>query len=100
MKSARNKTIDFSLEIGEEYLNKCVKDCDLKNGQVCVTVLGDFYTAIKGVKDNSIDLLIVDPPYNLTKNFHGKVFKEQDYSEYADYTAKWITEVKSKLKKT
>ena len=98
MKSIRNKTIDFSLEIGEEYLNKCVKDSDLKNEQVCVTVLGDFFTAIKGVKDNSIDLLIVDPPYNLTKNFHGKVFKEQDYSEYADYTEKWIAEVKPKLK--
>ncbi len=100
MKSERNKTIDFSLEMGEEYLNKCVKDKDLKNGQVCVTVLGDFYTAVKGVEDNSIDLLIVDPPYNLTKNFHGKVFKEQDYNEYANYTEKWITAVKPKLKKT
>ena len=100
MKSVRNKTIDFPLEQAEKYLANCINADSLKKDDTCVTVNGDFYLAIKGVKDNSIDLLIVDPPYNLTKNFHGEVFKEQDYNKYAEYTEGWINAVKPKLKST
>ena len=46
MKSNRNKTIDFSLEENNKYLNRCVKDTDLKKGQTGVTVCGDFFVAI------------------------------------------------------
>ncbi len=98
MKSERNKTIDFPLEEARKYLDRCVSANDIKEGDVCVTVLGDFYTAIKGVKDKSIDLLVVDPPYNLTKNFHGKMFKETTSENYSEYTDEWIKAVKPKLK--
>ena len=98
MKSIRNKTIDFSLEDSKEYLERCVRAENLNKEQNCVTVLGDFFTAINNIKDNSIDLLIVDPPYNLTKNFHGEVFKERNYNQYYEYTERWIEAVKPKLK--
>ena len=60
----------------------------------------DFFDAINKVKDNSVDLLIVDPPYDLTKNFHGGVFKKIGDKAYAEYTEKWIAVVRSKLKET
>lgn len=100
MKSLRNKTIDFSLEEGEKYLKNCVKASELKNGQVNLTVLGDTFTALKGVSDESVDLLIVDPPYNLDKSFHGNTFKKSGFDIYAKYTEKWIDAVIPKLKKT
>lgn len=100
MKSERNKTIDFSIEQSKKYLDRCVSADNLKKGQTSLTILGDFYKAISNIEDNSVDLLIVDPPYNLTKNFHGEVFREQNYNEYAEYTKKWIEAVKPKLKKT
>lgn len=100
MKSERNKTIDFPLEDASEYLKKCVRAEDLKEGDKNVTVVGDFFTAIKGVKDKSVDLLIVDPPYNLTKNFHGETFRERSGNDYSAYTEKWIEAVKPKLKDT
>ncbi len=100
MKSQRNKTIDFSLDEGKEYLFNCVDP--EKEGVIpenC-TVLGDAYLALSKIKDGTIDLLIVDPPYNLDKNFHGNGFKKRGFEDYSVYTEKWIDAVKPKLKKT
>ena len=99
MKSERNKTIDFSLEESKEYLDKIVpvkNYCGDSNKIVC----GDFFEAVKKIKDNSVDLLIVDPPYDLTKNFHGSVFKRMGNVAYSEYTRKWIDEIRPKLKNT
>ncbi len=99
MKSVRNKTIDFSEEKAQEYINKCVKDVDFSN-QINVTVLGDAFMALKNMPNKSVDLLIVDPPYNLDKNFHGNKFKKTDDENYSSYTEKWVLAVKEKLKDT
>lgn len=99
MKSLRNKTIDFDLEEGKEYLQNCITALDYNGEQNC-TVVGDSFEALKKIKDNSIDLLIVDPPYNLDKNFHGNDFKKRGLDEYAFYTEQWILAVKQKLKDT
>ncbi len=100
MKSERNKTIDFPIEKAEKYLQRVQCAETVSELPENSTVLGDFYTAIKKVKDNSVDLLIVDPPYNLDKNFHGSRFKKSNDETYADYTERWITAVKPKLKNT
>ena len=100
MKAKRNKTIDFQIEDAPEYLSRCVKAKDLKKGQTCVTVVGDFFEAIVNVLDKSVDLLIVDPPYNLTKDFHGNEFRESNTEEYISYLESWIEKVKPKLKDT
>ena len=99
MKSARNKTIDFSVEDGKEYLDKCYK-AENYNGENDGVVLGDVFSALERVKDNSVDLLIVDPPYNLFKNFGGNSFKKQNSEKYAEYTNEWIDAVIPKLKLT
>jgi site-specific DNA-methyltransferase (adenine-specific) len=98
MKSIRNKTIDFNIEDGENYLKNCVEVEKVDVIDTNCTVIGDAYAALKKIKDKSIDLLIVDPPYNLDKNFHGNGFKKLKNDAYAEYTEKWIKEVKPKLK--
>lgn len=100
MKSERNKTIDFSLEEGKEFLDNCIDVNKVKEIPECVTVLGDAYLALEKIKDKSVDLLIVDPPYNLDKDFHGNVFSKRRDADYAIYTEKWIKAVKNKLKDT
>ena len=99
MKSERNKTIDFDLSEGEKYLKKATPE-SLYDGGLNQVVCGDFFEAIKKVQDESVDLLIVDPPYDLNKNFHGEVFKRLGDEAYAEYTEKWIRAVKPKLKST
>ena len=64
------------------------------------TVLGDAFASLKKIADKSVDLLIVDPPYNLDKNFHGNGFKKCNAQKYKEYTDEWINAVKPKLKDT
>lgn len=100
MKSTRNKTIDFSLEEGQEYL-KNVLTADKINGiPINKTVLGDTFAVLKKLPNKCVDLLIVDPPYNLFKDFHGNGFKKTDDESYAEYTKLWIEAVYPKLKDT
>ena len=71
MKSTRNKTIDISLEDGKEYLDLCLKingDITLKE-VLDKIIIGDTFTVMDFLPKNSVDLLIVDPPYNLSKNY-------------------------------
>ena len=100
MKSARNKTIDFSLKDGKEYLDNCIIEKDVLHLPINSTVIGDSFSAMNKLADDSIDLLIVDPPYNLDKNFHGNGFKKTNYLEYEKYTRSWIEPLVKKLKKT
>lgn len=98
MKSPRNKTIDFTVDEGKKYLDRCVP-VDLYDGKMQnVTVLGDAFAALDKMQDCSVDLLITDPPYDLDKDFGGFAFKKMGFEKYAEYTQQWIDKVKSKLR--
>ena len=98
-KSPRNKTIDFPLELADEYLKRCFTP-ETYDGRLNATVNGDAFAALKKVANESVDLLVVDPPYDLNKAFNGEKFKKMGYAGYAEYTQKWINAVKPKLKRT
>lgn len=98
MKSPRNKTIDFTVDEGKKYLDKCVPVRLYDGITQNVTVLGDAFDALDKMPDSSVDLLITDPPYDLDKDFGGFAFKKMGYEKYAEYTQRWIDKVKSKLK--
>ncbi len=100
MKSQRNKTIDFELSQGEKYLKRCIDVKGVQKIKPNCTALGDAMLALDKIENSSIDLLIVDPPYNLAKDFHGNGFKKLKNQDYAKYTEEWIMAVKPKLKPT
>ena len=99
MKSVRNKTISFSLDEGKKYLDNAVL-VDRYDGSQNKTVCGDTFIALEKVADNSVDLLIVDPPYNMFKDFHGNSFSRKSDEKYREYTISWLDAVIPKLKKT
>ena len=48
---------------------------------------GDFFSIAEFLPERSVDLLILDPPYNLDKDFNGFKFSrisDGDYQEYID----------------
>jgi site-specific DNA-methyltransferase (adenine-specific) len=45
----------------------------------------DFECVLPHMPGQFVDLLILDPPYNLTKNFNGHVFRAQDATEYQSW---------------
>ncbi|MBQ3116118.1 MAG: site-specific DNA-methyltransferase [Clostridia bacterium] len=98
MKSIRNKTIDFPIEQANEYLKGVVDGKEATTIEPDSVVCGNAYEVVKKIKDKSIDLLIVDPPYNLDKAYHGNKFKKMGKGAYAEYTEGWIQAVKDKLK--
>lgn len=51
------------------------------------------------IEDKSIDLIFVDPPYNIGKKFSGNRFKQKE-SEYLEWCYEWITLCLGKLKDT
>lgn len=52
------------------------------------------------IKDSSIDLIFVDPPYNIGKDFNGLKDKWVTDELYLDWCYKWITLCLKKLKPT
>lgn len=103
MKSDRNKTIDINVEEGQEYLEKCIKLEYYSNSienLLNKTIHGDFFEIVKYLPTNFADLIIVDPPYNLTKNFHGFTFKKSDNDTYLGYTRKYLSLIYPLLKET
>lgn len=100
IKSDRNKTIDFGLEEGKNYLQNAIRfNQNLKFDEIInKNIIGDTFEALDLIEDNSIDLIIVDPPYNLRKNYHGNVFTEKNAKTYEVYTIKWVEKVKDKLR--
>ena len=100
MKSERNKTIDLPLTEGRDYLERCIKvseKCRLSE-ILDKTVLGDCFEVLPHLPEQIADLLIVDPPYNLSKDFHGSAFSSMSNEDYTAYTARWIEAVKPLLK--
>ncbi|MBQ9605867.1 MAG: site-specific DNA-methyltransferase [Lachnospiraceae bacterium] len=95
MGSPRNKTIDIDVTEGAEYLDRCLSADSLTgepdiNAIINKTLLGDSFEAMKKLPHGSLDLAIVDPPYNLDKDFHGERFKSSSDHAYAEYTDKWL----------
>jgi site-specific DNA-methyltransferase (adenine-specific) len=61
-------------------------------------VLGDCLTVLPLLPDNSVDLVIADPPYNLDKRFGETEWRKTDAEAYQDFTRLWLTEVLRILK--
>lgn len=101
MKADRNKTIDISVEEGREYLKRCISLTEKAELSEVLdkTILGNTLEILSLLPENSVDLLIVDPPYNLDKDFHGNKFKKTSGEIYEEYTENWIRLVRPLLKK-
>lgn len=62
------------------------------------TIQGDTFDVLNFLPSNFIDLVIVDPPYNLTKNFNGSIFKKSSLEEYEIWFDSWIKKILHTLK--
>ncbi|MBR6154580.1 MAG: site-specific DNA-methyltransferase [Treponema sp.] len=62
------------------------------------TLNGDMLQMIEYVPDSFADLIIIDPPYNLSKDFNGLKFNSRNESSYEEYLDSWFPSVCRKLK--
>ena len=58
----------------------------------------DAFKVLDNLPDKFIDLLFVDPPYNLDKKFNLTVFREMENEKYAEWLESWISKIIKHLK--
>lgn len=92
-KSERNKTLNTSVRDGKDYLSRCItvtEDISL-NKIKNKTILGDTFSVCPLLPEESIDLVIADPPYNLAKTFGENKFSKMKANDYEAYTRLWLS---------
>ena len=100
MKAPRNKTIDISVEEGREYLERCLQLSAPTEHVLDKTLLGDSLEVMGLLPRGFVDLAIIDPPYNLYKDFGGNKFSRMGEEAYEEYTEKWLCALLPLMKET
>ncbi|MET0570566.1 MAG: DNA methyltransferase, partial [Pedobacter agri] len=101
-KSASNRTLDLSedefvtFKSQLKILDQKGLESDLNNH----ILLGDCIQCMDYMPDKCINLLIADPPYNLTKNYNGQIFQKMSYNDYYNWLWSWIGKIPRVLKDT
>jgi adenine-specific DNA-methyltransferase len=67
-----------------------------KNGHKII--LGEAIEALESIKDNSVDLIFVDPPYNIGKRFIDLPDRWESDGSYLNWCYKWLGLCIKKLK--
>jgi site-specific DNA-methyltransferase (adenine-specific) len=64
------------------------------------TICGDLFAIMELLPFEFVDLLIIDPPYNLDKDFHGLKFSKTNDEAYLEYLKNWFPKIVKTLKPT
>ena len=95
-----NRTLTLSDEERINLKKEIISLEELKKNNYYInkTINANLLEALPLLPDHFADLIIIDPPYNLTKNFGGKTFKEMKEDAYDEYLQTWFPLVCKKLK--
>ncbi len=102
-RAPRNRTLTVDESEYQELKKTLVElknPCNSLKAVLNSTILGDSLTTLKLLPSHSIDLVILDPPYNLSKDFNGFKFKSRSESAYLEYLQSWFPEISRLLKPT
>ena len=67
-----------------------------KNKIICA----DVFEGLSQISNESVDLIFIDPPYNIGKKFESILDKWDSDEDYLNWCYKWIDECVNKLKNT
>jgi site-specific DNA-methyltransferase (adenine-specific) len=102
IRAPRNKTIELTPEQCAVYRSRLLTlQASVSLQQVLNrTIHQDLFTALDYIPAESVDLVVVDPPYNLTKSFNSIHFTELSSQEYEEWLETWLPQVAKIMKKT
>lgn len=96
-----NRTITLSPEEIRLYASRCLRPEDgpfSPSAAEDQVILGALEDTAPLLPDAFVDLLIVDPPYNLSKTYGSRAFHQMDPQDYAAYTRRWLEAIRHTLK--
>ena len=92
-KSPNNRTLTVSRDEYSSLDNYIVNTYEPNK-----IINGDLFDIIGDIPDKTFDLIIIDPPYNLSKDFGSNSFKKMSDKEYEEWLESWVPEVTKKMK--
>jgi site-specific DNA-methyltransferase (adenine-specific) len=95
-----NRTINISekeIYVYKKEFMKLSNSCSVKDIS-CRIINQDLYEVINFLPDKFVDLLFIDPPYNLNKKFSSINFKEMKDDDYESWTDSWLSKLVKILK--
>ena len=101
IRAERNRTITLKESEREKLRGRLLAAPEALEGTASFldcTINADLLQALPLLPDSFADLIIIDPPYNLRKNFNGSVFTARDEAAYEDFLMSWFPQVCRKLK--
>ena len=102
IRAPRNRTLTLTDAEREEFLPSIIKSPAELSAQTATNVIinGDYNDYLDKFEPASIDMLFLDPPYNLSKSFNGKKFCRKDICEYTSWLEQIIVSLLPLLKPT
>jgi len=98
-KASRNRTLTVGVDEIPQLELKIVKPESVIGAfRDDLIINANLLDCIDNIPNDYFDLIILDPPYNLDKNFHGQRFSSLPEKEYEDYIRSWFYKVCDKLK--
>jgi site-specific DNA-methyltransferase (adenine-specific) len=101
-RAERNRTITLTEVEIRRYAGLCPCAAALAHaGDITDSIIhADAFDALAELPDSFVDLLIVDPPYNLSKAYGGKSFRKMRGAGYTAFTRAWLEAVRHTLTPT
>ncbi len=100
-RAPRNRTLTISAKEIPALEPLVSTPDDLRSGfRDDMLVNGDLLECLDLIPDGHFDLILLDPPYNLDKDFNGRKFSSMKSDEYENFLHSWFGKVCDKLKPT
>ena len=98
MTATRNRTTRVSADERDELLQLVARESmSMGTDQI---IHGDMVSICDRIPQETVDLLLLDPPYNLRKTFGSTVFDRRSTDEYQRAFSRWLKAALRTLKPT
>ena len=99
-RAPRNRTITLSEVEKETYLQRLIRVTEpVALDRILNKVINqDIFSVLDFLPSKFVDLLFIDPPYNLTKSFNTRSFKQVSVQEYMAWMESWLQKMVRLLK--
>lgn len=100
LKASRNRSLALTEHDRSRLRARLISVETLNSGLTNKTIQADSLSIATLLPDRFVDLLILDPPYNLTKDFNGFKFERRTVDAYTDWLDAAIVQFKPLLQPT
>ncbi|MDT9726025.1 site-specific DNA-methyltransferase [Xylanibacillus composti] len=99
-RAGRNRTMTLQPEEAARYASRLVRLHEPVTADAILdtTIQQDLFETLDYLPREFVDLLFIDPPYNISKSFNGKTFAKMDADQYTAWLDSWFSRLMPVLK--